>query len=277
MLKKSVVFTVALIFLHKPVLGGIGPQGVGVKPLGMGGAFRAIADDNSALSFNPGGITQSLKYSIEALYYWSELSEGFPQKVYHISIIDSKTAGIGGGFSFTREKLTQGGREDTYTIALAENYRSYLHIGISGKIFSLRGIDDNDSSFATDLGIIARPWKQYLSAGIVGYNIVKTGSENISPRLGFGLATNPSKIITLAADTVKDMDGDNIQYSFGGEVLLRGQFGLRGGYSGDRNSNSFYCVGLGWYAPRITLNYGFQQGVGDLDLEAHSVSLIIYF
>ncbi len=280
MLKKITILTVAFILLYKPAFGGLSPQAVGVKPLGMGGAFRAVADDNSALNFNPGGLTQSIKYSVEALYYWSELSEEFPKKTYHISIVDTKTSGIGGGFSFTREKLSQGGRKDSFIVALAEQYRSYLHIGISAKYFRLEGTD-NDSFFAGDIGIIIKPWQQYLSVGIVSHNLFATGSEDTYPQLGLGLATHLSNAITLAADTIKDLDSNgkaNFQYNFGGEVLMREQLGLRGGYSRDQHSaGNYYSLGLGWYAPRLTINYGFQQGLGDLNLRAQSVSFIIYF
>ncbi len=280
MLKKIAILTVAFIFLFKPAFGGLNSQAVGVKPLGMGGAFRAVADDNSALNFNPGGITQSIKYSIEALYYWSDLSEEIPKKIYHISIVDTKTSKIGGGFSFTREKLSQGGRKDSYIIALAEQYRPYLHIGISGKYLRLKGTD-NDSFFTSDLGFIIKPWKQYLSAAVVGYNLIATDHEEAYPQLGLGLAAYPSNDITLAADAVKDWDNNgkaNFRYYFGGEVFMRGRLGLRGGYSGDRHSaGNYYSLGLGWYAPRVTINYGFRHGIGNLDLKAQSVSFIIYF
>ncbi len=277
MLKKISVLTLAFLFLCPPAESGLNSPAVGVKPLGMAGAFRAVADDNSALSFNPGGITQSLRYAIEALYYWSDFTEELPERIYHVSIVDSKTSKIGAGFSFTREELSQGGGRDTYTLALAEDYRSYFHIGISGKYLRFKGTDD-DSFFTSDIGIITTPWKPYLSVAVVGYNLITNARDEASPRLGLGLATRPSDAITLAADTVKDWDNNDVRYNFGGEVLLRGQFGLRGGYSGDQHSaGNFYSLGLGWYSPRITLNYGFQEGVSELDLRAHSVSFIIYF
>jgi hypothetical protein len=34
------------------------PVGAGARGLGMGGAFTAVADDGSAASFNPAGLSQ---------------------------------------------------------------------------------------------------------------------------------------------------------------------------------------------------------------------------
>ena len=51
----SVLSVVLLIILAVPACGSIG---LGTRAMGMGGAFTAVADDESAFYWNPAGITQ---------------------------------------------------------------------------------------------------------------------------------------------------------------------------------------------------------------------------
>lgn len=55
--KFSVIFGICLVFLSGTVLAsGLTFDGLGVKARGMGGAFRAVADDWSATYYNPAGL-----------------------------------------------------------------------------------------------------------------------------------------------------------------------------------------------------------------------------
>src|SRR5262245_28629651 len=47
------------------------PTGAGARGLGMGGAFIAVADDGTAASFNPAGLSQ-LRRSELALVGWTD-------------------------------------------------------------------------------------------------------------------------------------------------------------------------------------------------------------
>lgn len=51
--------------------------GSGARALGMGGAFIAIADDATAASWNPGGLTQLERPELSLVYNWKWLSEDF--------------------------------------------------------------------------------------------------------------------------------------------------------------------------------------------------------
>ena len=50
-----VLLVFSLIMLALPACGSIG---LGTRAMGMGGAFTAVADDESAFYWNPAGITQ---------------------------------------------------------------------------------------------------------------------------------------------------------------------------------------------------------------------------
>jgi len=52
--------------------------GSGARARGMGGAFIAVADDATAASWNPGGLTQLERPEFSAVYSWKWFSESFP-------------------------------------------------------------------------------------------------------------------------------------------------------------------------------------------------------
>lgn len=51
--------------------------GSGARALGMGGAFIAVADDATAASWNPGGLTQLERPEVSLVYGWKWLGEEF--------------------------------------------------------------------------------------------------------------------------------------------------------------------------------------------------------
>jgi len=56
--------------------------GSGARALGMGGAFIAIADDATAASWNPGGLTQLERPELSLVYSWKHLGEDFPETLH---------------------------------------------------------------------------------------------------------------------------------------------------------------------------------------------------
>lgn len=56
------------------------PVGSGARALGMGGAFVAVADDATAASWNPGGLTQLERPELGAVYSWKFYRENFTSK-----------------------------------------------------------------------------------------------------------------------------------------------------------------------------------------------------
>lgn len=53
------------------------PVGSGARALGMGAAFIAIADDATAASWNPGGLTQLERPELSLVYAWKSFGEDF--------------------------------------------------------------------------------------------------------------------------------------------------------------------------------------------------------
>ena len=57
-MKKIILLIIALSISSSLIAGGFALSGVGAKAIGMGGAFRGLANDFSACYWNPAGLTQ---------------------------------------------------------------------------------------------------------------------------------------------------------------------------------------------------------------------------
>jgi long-chain fatty acid transport protein len=59
-----ILILLILLFSGEAVAGGYNVSGVGMKALSMGGAFRAVADDWSAMYYNPAGLSNLYQHEI---------------------------------------------------------------------------------------------------------------------------------------------------------------------------------------------------------------------
>ncbi|RMD99616.1 MAG: hypothetical protein D6812_11195 [Deltaproteobacteria bacterium] len=114
------------------------------KPIGMGGAFRAVADDNGAIEYNPAGLAQQKGYDIEAVYFFGSPGE---TSLGHGSIVDgstnpSVTAGL--SVSYGDLPVTDLGDEEIQRtmrvrLALSQQFGRSLSWGVAGKYIQMSG------------------------------------------------------------------------------------------------------------------------------------------
>ncbi len=83
--------------------------GIGARPLGMGRAYTAIADDNSSLFTNPAGLDQ--KKSVKFLTMWGSLMAEVPYNVVGVSM-----PMWGGSFGLGYAGLQVGGIRETVMV-----------------------------------------------------------------------------------------------------------------------------------------------------------------
>src|SRR5471030_2119092 len=106
-------------------------NGWGARPVGMGGAFTAIADDSSAPMYNPAGVVQVQWFELSAMY--SQLFSGLTLysgnsttggDTVHLdqsflSYVSKPSAFGSFGLSWTNFNTTDLYREDTVTLSYA--------------------------------------------------------------------------------------------------------------------------------------------------------------
>src|SRR4051812_27042395 len=75
------------------------PESTGMRALGMGDAFRAVATTNEAIFFNLAGMAQAKKYELDASY---SLGPATDLSRFDASVVDSQTSRFATGLSYSR-------------------------------------------------------------------------------------------------------------------------------------------------------------------------------
>lgn len=268
---------VFLLLVRTTVVLSADDQLRGTKPMSMGSAGCGLADDNSALDYNPAGMSLASRYGMEALYLWTQDA----LTSFRGSIVDSKTSSVGTGVSYVRDDVKEDTGRDirgNFSLALSGPILQYASLGVLLRILEF------DGKYLTTLGygLIVRPLAEYLSIGATFHDAVFLGGRNpgLKKKLTAGIASHPGEYLTLVADGGKEMGagaGDAMDFAAGGEVSLFQQLKIRGGYAWENSAErNFYALGAGWIIPRISLEYGFRQNVRDMKDQIHSISLTIY-
>ncbi len=247
---------------------------VGAKPIGMGEAYTAIADDVNALFYNPAGLAQLKrksgefmfsKYIGETSYEW--IAIGLP--------ISKKAGALGIGIQYfsagsmdeTTVNAQQVGSFTPSDLAVHLAYAKQLGnfpLGLNLKFIQSK-IKETATSFALDLG------SQYVSKEsklLLGFSLQNLGDglkyENeksklpILIKLGIGSKINKQWLVSMDGVFPEDNSptfGAGTEY----KILLSKEihFSLRAGY----NSRSRKSDGLNG----VTTGFGFQFKSVNLD------------
>jgi len=215
--------------------------GVGARAAGMGEAFTSVADDSSAVYWNPAGLGLLNNIEISVTYdkwfmdtFYQHMTAGFPLSIGTIGI-DTFYMNYGkfesiddSGVSLNKEIYPYNfGGSIAYGIKLN---KSFL-LGVSSK-FIYQTIDDNTNfGFAFDTGGIFR-----INNFSIGFNIQNLGVEKsynlpIKFNLGgsFNLLDLNNNLLILAIKGSLILNADFI-LNLGAEYVFMRDFSLRVGY-----------------------------------------------
>ena len=221
---------------------------VGVRALGMGGAFTAVADDSTATWWNPAGLASGAYFSAMLEYAHPEGGEGdglrgisvaFPALglSYYRVPRPSSTASTGSNPASRQDE----GSLSVFGATVGQSFGRHLVVGSTVKIQHV----DGDSDMGLDIGAMAAFGPAKL--GLMVRNVTE-------PQFGEGLQTFTlqrqaraggsftgttggvigSVTVSFDADLldVPTFRGDERRMALGGEVWLRGRYlGFRGGAS----------------------------------------------
>ena len=265
----------------------------GVKPLAMGTAFAAVADDCNAIQFNPAGIAQHELYWIDVNYQRTEFLVpplGGPDEykeiwdLWHLAIVDSATTNpVAAGLSFTGIDFpnhTFKENEDYRVyLAVAGNFFDTVYIGVNYQYVRLQ---EEDDAFTGDAGVLVRPIP-WIGVGVASHHILgPTYDDPLLYRdIVFGIAGHIMEYATITFDVTKDFDVDadkTYMFAVGAEGVVFKRLGLRGGYLWDEIQElDFYSVGIGWYADTGTIGYSFRGNVERSRTFDHSIEISVQF
>ncbi|MFH0775023.1 MAG: PorV/PorQ family protein [bacterium] len=191
---------IIIIFLTKLSFATPIDVGVGARSQGMGGAFCAVADDSSAIYWNPAGLSQigsaevsfihANPLSAEATYIdWLALAQPLGKK-----------SGIGFGWLYKWASLEEGEeakksrmKESEYILSLATKpYSPAISLGVNLKRLTMSSKIEGGSGFGLDLGLLytasSFPTPDF-SCGLVLRNLASSvKNESFRSELRFGAA-----------------------------------------------------------------------------------------
>jgi hypothetical protein len=169
----------------------------------MGGAFSAVADDASAIFWNPAGLSQIGSQEVmatQADLYGIGIQDNFV--AFALPVTTNQTAAVGWYRSaFDDDELGFG--ENRFDLSYAVRARSWLSVGGTVKYLTratdLDGVDvASGSGRGLDLGLMATPWKG-LRLGLVGQDVWPSPETHaLRPRTPSARAGSWRSISTIA-------------------------------------------------------------------------------
>ena len=286
----------------------LGVAGVGARPLGMGKAHVAIADDANAVFVNPAGLGTQKGWSVTSMS--TKLLNRVDYKLLGATY-NSKigTIGIGyigmstpAGYSTTTKASLTGASAMSYgasqiVVSFAKNLGEAikgssglgnLSIGASLKMLSnsFTGYDASGSGQAFDVGIMMRP-RENVSFGINVQNLgstVKWGngsSEQVESKTKIGGAIKLAENKLLVALDADMSMKENIPLLFHGGLewkpmsLLALRAGIDQSAFNTSSVVSNITLGAGLKVAGVSFDYAYHQDANLGSNSCHYISLSI--
>ncbi|MBI4667766.1 MAG: PorV/PorQ family protein [Elusimicrobia bacterium] len=274
--------------------------GIGARPIGLGNAFTAIANDVNAIAWNPAGLTQITQRELGVMH-----AELFADTKYDFAgVVQPLNAGaLGFGLAY----LSQGSLEvrdanrqsqGSFNASDMATTFSYARIlfpkfygGASLKIIRSQIAQYSATTFALDIGSLYNTPIERLKAGIAlqnlgpGMKFIDTASAlPLTMATGFGYQLPQGPI--LALDFKYRPYSRKTNVSLGMEYPVLGILSLRAGYLGALSSavkqgtnklGDFTGLGAGFGIRVLSshLDYAFTP-MGELGA-SHRMSLAVKF
>ncbi len=258
-----------LIFLSLTYLSGQNDQlFIGTRPLSMGGAFIAVADDANTITWNSAGLP-GLRRTEFTSTYADLYAMGIAQSYFGFVRPFSDRIAMGIDWSnigFDDKELLYS--ENKLNFALGVQIHRKFAIGITLK-YLMRDLQLNGTSYGKgsglgyDVGLIIQPLKTLkigmglydLGGTQISYKEDKTSEEILGQAFKLGISYMPINGLTLAADY-----GDRAH--LGAEFTLANRISFRVGIQQGFNHEKEILVpsaGISIKFKSIFIEYGFES------------------
>ena len=247
----------------------------------LNGAEMATSSSVGALFANPANMAASRVYHASALAsIWPEAA----RQTYGAAAVDSSTSStsLTGGVAASWTQQDPDGVKRSGTdlrLGLAFPISQKLRLGATMKYLSFKqqgqgplgtspvsaGLDGQPivRDFGVDAGLTFQP-AQYLSLGVVGFNLNSPSNGFLPTMLGGGIGGG-SQDFTLEADVLADFTTwgkTRLSMMGGGELLVAEKFPLRVGYRYDQGSKMQWLSGGAGYVDRLmAIELGVRRSV----------------
>jgi len=245
----------------------------GARPLSMGGAFSAIADDANAPFWNASGLAQLQRYDL--VTYYSKLGDdasigagalAVPTRrfgTFGISAVSLRSGSFKRRDAQNRDLGSFNNKASAYLISQAFNLNTRFAAGYTFKAISEQIDSHRDTGYGADLGLMLRPHSLW-QFGLAIQNVVrpelklKSQTESYPTAVRFGSRFEARPRLTLAADVSLERDR-SAELSLGTEWRVSGPLALRVG-ANDRE----FTAGMGVSAGDAGIDYAFGMPHADV-------------
>ncbi|MFC1555677.1 tetratricopeptide repeat protein [candidate division KSB1 bacterium] len=260
---RTILLVCCCALLAVPAVSQVANQSqIGARPMGMGGAFSAIANDANAIFWNPAGIATLQRQEITTMYsdpYGLGIAQSYLG--YVLPITDNQAAAVDWmhhGFDDSELGFSDDNFHMAYGLRLPWNVAVGAKMKFTNMDITLDGTSYGKSSgFGFDFGVLATPFRNLRLALVVndlgGTSVTfdnDVTEEIYKQQFRVGAAYTPFEGLTVAADV-----DDRVH--MGAEYWLSGIIGLRGGLQHEIEDMG-YDRGLIWSAG-ISAKYRFMQ------------------
>ncbi|MFH1415145.1 MAG: PorV/PorQ family protein [Elusimicrobiota bacterium] len=267
--------------------------GIGARPLGMGGAYVAVADDVNALWWNPAGIAVMKDREITLMH--NEVGEDvYHQFLAYTQPVTKLRGNIGGSLSYLSVSRIQGysaggvstGKLDAYDLGVNLTYAAMIVKGVYGgtslKLIQEKLDTKKAAAFALDAGGL---WKTSIDGLGFGFNIQNIGkglkfiNETSPLPLNFKVGTAYSFSV-FGNETIMALDANfpsdySTYYNIGGECRFYELFAIRAGYKTKDDLANGLRLGGGLKGKNLKVDYAWMPR-GDLE-DSHRIAVTIRF
>jgi competence ComEA-like helix-hairpin-helix protein len=245
---------------------------IGAKAISLGGAFTSLANNSSAIYYNPAGISQ-IPYREVSVFYspapfgLKEMSYGALTYAEPTKVGTFGLAGKTYGFELYRE--TQA------TFNYANSFRKRIYFGLNLNFYNLKIQNyGSASTFGVDAGLLAY-LTDFLRWGFSATNLnrakIGQSKEKLPQVYRTGLSVQVRKELNFVLDIEKDTRY-NASVKSGVEFSLFDMAVLRAGVG---SAPTRFAGGIGFFYSLLEVDYAFYNHQ-DLGL-THQASLTINF
>jgi hypothetical protein len=275
--------------------------GLGPRPVAMGEAFVALADDLNTTAWNPAGLAQLKGYQAGFMHnvYLQETSQEY--LAYAQNLFEG--AGLGANITYfnygSLEKINDNGGLPEFTgqsftptvltasVGYGQWLGSTLALGAAVKFLSQHIDTESYSAAAADLGVLFRPGVNGLQFGLALQNLGTQLADSPLPmNAKAGVAyllpfkfTEKDTWNTVLDVNVPFADAKYFSVNVGTEYWVSGTVAARLGYkvkdTGDLGGVTGLTAGLGVKLSMFNLDYAMVS-YGDLGL-SHQLALTVSF
>jgi len=290
-----------MLFLAAAANAAFFDMGQGARPVGMGEAFVAVADDANALYYNVAGLTQIKMVSTTATY--TGYFEGLGDSFIGVAVPMFKFGAV--GVSWLNMSNGSLYSENTIKVGYAYNLNKLITAGAAVKYMTKSyGTDataalnplfakTSAAAFGLDLGVMVKISEEmYVGGQIENLNApdISLASADVVPMvIRVGARYKVMKGLLSAVEV--DYRDPDIKFKAGGEYWLDSKFmealsivnseiGFRAGFGYGTNSFANGNLGFSFYVPAkyvdVRFDYSFTIPMGYVDaLSTHRFSICI--